>query len=86
MKVDPNRPDTIDNCGYLNEDGVPDVVVLDSNEKPVFVKGYKTKSCNWPDDILYYSSLPTKDDRIIIPLKPVSNLQLMLKHHHDFLI
>lgn len=63
LKVDPNGPDTVDNCGDLNEDGVPDVVIQDSNGTPVFVNGYTTKRGNWPDDILYYSSLPTKEAR-----------------------
>ncbi len=63
LKTDPNGPDVIENCGDLNKDGVPDVVVMDSNNNPVFVNGYTTKRSNWPNDALYYSTLPTKEDR-----------------------
>lgn len=56
-KVDPEGPDDITNMGDLNEDGIPDVVVLNSKNQPVFINGYTTRRSKWPDDLLYHSGI-----------------------------
>ncbi len=56
-KKDPEGPDEMDNMGDLNEDGIPDVVVLNHKNQPVFINGYTTRQSKWPDDLLYHSGI-----------------------------
>ena len=42
LKKDPNGPDTIDNMVDKNNDGVPDVIVVNKDDNPLIVNGYTT--------------------------------------------
>ena len=63
LKRDPNGPDTIDNMVDKNDDGIPDVIVVNKDGNPMIVNGYTTTKSKWADDLTYYSALPTKDAR-----------------------
>lgn len=40
--MDPPGGATIDNMPDINKDGVPDVIIQDKNNNPVYVNGYAT--------------------------------------------
>lgn len=63
LKVDANGPDTIDNMRYLNNDGIPDVVITNKDDNPIIVNGYTTKQGRWPDDLMFYNAFPTREAR-----------------------
>lgn len=56
-KKDDEGPDDMTNMGDLNNDGIPDVVVLNHKNQPVFINGYTTRRSKWPDDLLYHSGI-----------------------------
>lgn len=58
-KTNPMGPATLENLTDINQDGVPDVVIYDSNDKPLYVNGYTTKDGRWANDLLYYNEFPT---------------------------
>ena len=59
FKKNPEGPDDMDNMGDLNEDGIPDVVVLNHRNQPIFINGYTTRRSKWPDDLLYHYGMST---------------------------
>lgn len=63
LKKDPNGPDTIDNMVDKNNDGVPDVIVVNKDDNPLIVNGYTTTKSRWADDLVYYNAFPTRAAR-----------------------
>ena len=62
-KRNPNAPATLTNLTDLNNDGVPDVVISNANNQPIFVNGYTTTTSKYPIDLAYYNAYPTRADR-----------------------
>lgn len=63
LKKDPQGPDNLNNMRDYNNDGVPDIIIANQHDSPLFVNGYTTKPTNWPNDALYYDAFPTKEAR-----------------------
>lgn len=62
-KRDPTGPATLTNLTDLNNDGIPDVVISNANNQPIFVNGYTTTNSNYPVDLAYYNRYPTRASR-----------------------
>ena len=62
-KRDQNKAATLDNLTDFNNDGVPDVVITNANDQPIFVNGYTTTSTNHPMELAYYNKYPTRAER-----------------------
>ena len=62
-KRNPQGPSTLDNLTDINNDGVPDVVITNANNQPIFVNGYTTTSSNYPMELAYYNKYPTRAER-----------------------
>ena len=62
-KRDQNGPATLLNLTDINNDGVPDVVITNANNQPVFVNGYTTTNSTYPVDLAYYTKYPTRAER-----------------------
>lgn len=63
LKKDPQGPDSLNNMRDYNNDGVPDIIIANQHDSPLFVNGYTTKPTNWPNDALYYNAYPTNEAR-----------------------
>ena len=62
-KKDPNGPAEITNLTDINNDGIPDVVVYNSRNQPLYVNGYTTTISKFPHDLAYYQQFPLRKDR-----------------------
>ena len=62
-KLNAQGPATLSNLSDLNQDGIPDVVISNANNQPIFVNGYTTTNSNYPVDLAYYNRYPTRDAR-----------------------
>ena len=62
-KRDPNAPASLTNLTDINHDGVPDVVITNGENHPIFVNGYTTKQTQYPVDLAYYNQYPTRASR-----------------------
>ena len=62
-KRDQNAPASLTNLTDVNNDGVPDVIITNGQNKPIFVNGYTTTSTTYPIDLAYYNQYPTRADR-----------------------
>lgn len=51
---------TQDNMPAINNGGVPDVVICDKNNNPVYQKGYTTVQSYWPNTLAYHATYPEK--------------------------
>lgn len=58
--MDPPGGATIDNMPDINKDGVPDVIIQDKNNNPVYVNGYATVQSDWPNALLYHVTYPDR--------------------------
>ena len=63
LKKDPNGQDTLDNMVDKNNDGIPDVIVVNKDGNPLIVNGYTTTKSKWADDLVYYNAFPTRSAR-----------------------
>ena len=63
LKKNPQGPDTLDNMIDKNNDGVPDVIVVNKDNNPLIVNGYTTTQTNWAEDALYNSAFPDRASR-----------------------
>lgn len=63
LKKDPNGGDTLDNMVDKNNDGIPDVIVVNKDGNPMIVNGYTTTKSKWADDLVYYNAFPTRSAR-----------------------
>ena len=62
-KRNPQAPASLTNLTDINNDGVPDVVITNAENKPIFVNGYTTKASQYPVDLAYYNQYPTRAAR-----------------------
>lgn len=62
-KRNPQGPATLTNLTDINNDGIPDVIITNANNQPVYVNGYTTTNSNYPIDLAYYTKYPTRADR-----------------------
>ena len=62
-KKDPNGPAEITNLTDINNDGIPDVVVYNSRNQPLYVNGYTTTVSKFPHDLAYYQQFPLRKNR-----------------------
>ena len=62
-KLDVNGPAVLNNMPDVNNDGVPDVIIVDKNNNPVYANGYTTVQSDWPNTLAYHSTYPDKASR-----------------------
>ena len=67
-KRNPEAPASLANLTDYNNDGVPDVVITNASNQPLFVNGYTTTNSTYPIDLAYYNQYPTRADRRGHPL------------------
>lgn len=63
LKKNPQCPDTLDNMIDKNNDGIPDVIVVNKDNNRLIFYGYTTTQTNWPEDVLYHHVYPDKPSR-----------------------
>ncbi|KAK8892835.1 hypothetical protein M9Y10_030085 [Tritrichomonas musculus] len=84
LKKDPSGPDTIDNMVDKNDDGIPDVIVVNKDDQPLIVNGYTTTKSKWADDLTYYGTFPTREARKAERLRHLdANNQPVKKYGRD---
>ena len=47
----------------VNKDGIPDIIIRNSNNEPIIVNGWTTKGSDYPERYQYYNAYPTKEER-----------------------
>ncbi len=62
-KQNPQGPAALTNLTDINNDGIPDVVITNANNQPIYVNGYTTTNSNYPVDLAYYNRYPTRASR-----------------------
>ena len=62
-KQNPQGPAALTNLTDINNDGIPDVVISNANNQPIYVNGYTTTNSNYPVDLAYYNRYPTRASR-----------------------
>lgn len=62
-KRNPNGAATIENMPDVNADGIPDVIIRDKNNIPVYANGYTTVQSDWPNTLGYHLAYPDKESR-----------------------
>ena len=62
-KVNADQPASLTNLTDINHDGIPDVVITNGENKPIFINGYTTRETQYPVDLAYYNRYPTRADR-----------------------
>ena len=62
-KQNPQGPAALTNLTDINNDGIPDVVISNANNQPIYVNGYTTTNSNYPVDLAYYNRYPTRAAR-----------------------
>ena len=62
-KLNPQAPASLTNLSDINNDGIPDVVISNSNNQPLFVNGYTTTKSTYPIDLAYYNQYPSRSQR-----------------------
>ena len=62
-KQNPQGPAALTNLTDINNDGIPDVVITNANNQPIYVNGYTTTNSNYPVDLAYYNRYPTRAAR-----------------------
>ena len=67
-KKNQDQPASLTNLTDVNNDGIPDVVILNSKNQPLYVNGYTTSASNHPLDLAYYNQYPSRADRKDHPL------------------
>ena len=67
-KRNPNAPASLQNLTDVNNDGIPDVIISNHNDYPMYVNGYTTKTSNYPVALHYYDQYPTRESRKNYPL------------------
>ena len=63
QKRDPNGAATLENMPDVNADGVPDIIIRDKNNLPVYANGYTTVQSDWPNTLGYHIAFPDKASR-----------------------
>ena len=62
-KQNPQAPASLTNLTDINNDGIPDVVISNANNQPIYVNGYTTTNSTYPVDLAQYNKYPTRNDR-----------------------
>ena len=62
-KRNPQAPASLTNLTDINNDGIPDVIITNANNQPIYVNGYTTKASRYPVDLAYYNQYPTRESR-----------------------
>lgn len=67
-KIDPSQPASLHNLTDINNDGIPDVIISNANNYPMYVNGYTTKRSDYPIRLNYYNEYPTRKSRKGYPI------------------
>ena len=65
--ANPSSPWTL-HTDDVNNDGIPDVIIRNQRQEPMYVNGYTTKKSNYPLVYNYYNDHPTRQSRKNYPI------------------